>query len=67
MHQGLAAGRYDEPVGAVFPDYSIPPQFVHLFQSNKQDRNRIMAELFLKHQRRKMEGILGMEIVFSVH
>ena len=43
MHQGLAAHRYNKPVGAAFPDDLIPHQFVHLFQSNKQDSNRIMA------------------------
>ena len=59
MYQGLAAGRYNKPMGATFPDDPIPPQFVHLFQSNKQDNNCIMAELFLKHQGRKMEGVLG--------
>ena len=59
MHQGLAAGRYNKPLGATFPDDPIPPQFVHIFQSNKQDNNRIMAELFLKHQGRKMKSVMG--------
>ena len=59
MYQGLAAGRYNRPMGATFPDDPIPPQFVHLFQLNKHDNNCIMAELFLKHQGRKMEGVLG--------
>ena len=59
MHQGLAAGRYNKPLGVTFPDDPIPPQFVHIFQSNKQDNNRIMAELFLKHQGRKMESVMG--------
>ena len=52
-------------MGVAFPDDPIPPQFVHLFQSSKQDNNHIKAELFLKHQGRKMEGILGDENCLS--
>ena len=61
IHQGLAAGKYNKSLGATFPDDPIPPQFLHLFQSNKQDNNCSMAELFLKQQGRKMESVMGDE------
>lgn len=48
MHQGLAASKYNKPLGATFPDDPI-----------QQDNNCITAELFLKHQGRKMESVLG--------
>ena len=40
-------------------DDPIPPQFLHLFNSHKQNNNCTKATLFLKHQGRRIESVLG--------
>ena len=59
--QGLAAGRYNKPSSATFPDDPIPPQFLHLFVQSKsrEKMDCYIAELFLKQQGRKLGTVMG--------